>query len=138
MIYIIKLHAVGMTLWYFVIKSDLTWNVFTSQVDNQEEEYRTSCLLMVFLAVSIPLLARDEKSLYDAQLVAHGNNCHTMARAINHVAAALFTVLHGNIEERLKEFLAVISLLYTFQPLKVIHVAAAGGLTNHITVSRVP
>ena len=62
---------------------------------------------MVFLAVSIPMLARDEKSEFDAQLVAHGNNCHTLARSINHVAAALFTINGGNVEERLKEFLAV-------------------------------
>ena len=67
---------------------------------------------MVFLAVSIPVLARDEKSLFNTSLVAHGNNCHTLARAVNHVAAALFTVHNGNVEERLKEFLAVSSHLF--------------------------
>lgn len=81
----------------------------SQKVDNRDDEYRTACLLMVFLAVSIPMLARDEKSLYDAQLVAHGNNSHTLARAINHVAAALFTVHGGSVEERLKEFLALAS-----------------------------
>jgi len=81
----------------------------THKVENHEEEYRMSCLLMVFLAVSIPLLARDEKSFFTTQLVAHGNNCHTLARAINHVAAALFTVHGGNVEDRLKEFLALAS-----------------------------
>ena len=62
---------------------------------------------MVFLAVSIPLLARDEKSLFLAELVSHANNCHSLARSVNHVAAALFTVHQGHVEERLKEFLAV-------------------------------
>jgi len=76
---------------------------------NRDEEHRIACLLMVFLAVSIPMLARDEKSEFDAQLVAHGNNCHTLARSINHVAAALFTINGGNVEERLKEFLALAS-----------------------------
>ena len=62
---------------------------------------------MVFLAVSIPVLARDDKSLFLAGLVSHANNCHCLARAVNHVAAALFTVHRGSVEERLKEFLAV-------------------------------
>lgn len=87
----------------------------THKVENHEEEYRMSCLLMVFLAVSIPLLARDEKSFFTTQLVAHGNNCHTLARAINHVAAALFTVHGGNVEDRLKEFLAVSTRAFRFQ-----------------------
>jgi len=66
---------------------------------------------MVFLAVSIPVIARDDRSLFLAELVGHSNNCHCLARAVNHVAAALFTVHRGNIEERLKEFLAVSSFL---------------------------
>jgi len=77
--------------------------------ESNDDDYKVSCLLMVFLAVSIPVLARDEKSLFNTSLVAHGNNCHTLARAINHVAAALFTVHNGNVEERLKEFLALAS-----------------------------
>ena len=38
----------------------------------------------------------------------HGNNIHCLAKAINSLAGALFTVLgHGDVEIRLKEFLAV-------------------------------
>jgi hypothetical protein len=33
-----------------------------------EDEYLTSCLLMVFVAVSIPKLARSDSSMYQAQL----------------------------------------------------------------------
>nr|CAB3264230.1 nck-associated protein 1 [Phallusia mammillata] len=81
----------------------------SQKVENQEEEYRVSCLLMVFLAVSIPLLARDDKSLFLADFVGHGNNCHCLARAVNQIASALFTVHRGKVEERLKEFLALAS-----------------------------
>ncbi|CAK8685235.1 nck-associated protein 1-like isoform X1 [Clavelina lepadiformis] len=85
-------------------------NALASQkVENADDEYKIACLLMVFLAVAIPVLARDEKSLFQAELVAHGNNCHCLARAVNHVAASLFTVHRGNVEERLKEFLALAS-----------------------------
>ncbi len=33
-----------------------------------EDEYLTSCLLMVFVAVSIPKLARSDSSMYQAHL----------------------------------------------------------------------
>ncbi|XP_039255502.1 nck-associated protein 1-like isoform X1 [Styela clava] len=77
--------------------------------ENPEEEHKLSCLLMVFLAVSIPVLARDEGSLYLPELGAHGNSCHCIALAVNRIAAALFTVNNGNISERLTEFLALAS-----------------------------
>ena len=37
----------------------------------------------------------------------HCNNIHCLAKAINQIAAALFTIHKGSIEDRLKEFLAV-------------------------------
>ncbi|NWV43153.1 NCKPL protein, partial [Grantiella picta] len=33
-----------------------------------EEDYKVSCLLLVFVAVSLPLLAADPLSLYNAEL----------------------------------------------------------------------
>ena len=33
-----------------------------------EDEYLTSCLLMVFVAVSVPKLAKSESSMYQAHL----------------------------------------------------------------------
>lgn len=77
--------------------------------ENQEEEHKLASLLMVFIAVSIPVLARDENSLYLAEIGAHGNSCHCIALAINSVAAALFTVNRGNITARLTDFLALAS-----------------------------
>lgn len=49
----------------------------------------------------------------------HCNNIHCLAKAINQIAAALFTIHKGSIEDRLKEFLAVRKMmcLYGF-PLK--------------------
>merc|ERR1712029_170616 len=38
-----------------------------------DEEYLTSCLLMVFIAVSIPKLARSESSSYQAQFIETGS-----------------------------------------------------------------
>lgn len=40
--------------------------------------------------------------------VGHTNNIHCLAQAVNGIAGALFTICgHGDIEDRLKEFLAV-------------------------------
>ncbi len=73
-----------------------------------EDDYKIACLLMVFIAVAIPRLARNEMSVYRASLEGHINNIHCLAKAINSLAGALFTI-HGpgDVEERLKEFLAV-------------------------------
>jgi len=82
----------------------------SSKVDLGEEEYQTACLLMVFVAVSLPKLARGEASYYKPSLEAHANNIHCLAQAINGIASALFTLTgKGDIEERLKEFLALSS-----------------------------
>lgn len=78
--------------------------------DMSEEEYQIACLLMVFVAVSMPKLARGEASFYKPSLEAHANNIHCLAQAINGIASALFTICgKGDIEERLKEFLALSS-----------------------------
>lgn len=77
---------------------------------NPDDEYTIACLLMVFIAVSIPRLARVDNSQYKPSLEAHANNAHCLAKAVNALAAALFTVSgQGDIEERLKEFLALAS-----------------------------
>ncbi|XP_077986054.1 nck-associated protein 1-like [Glandiceps talaboti] len=80
------------------------------QSDNAEDDYRISCLLMVFIAVAIPSLARSEATFYKAYLEGHGNNCHCIAKAVNGIAGALFTIHgKGDVEDRLKEFLALAS-----------------------------
>ncbi|NXO16283.1 NCKP1 protein, partial [Pycnonotus jocosus] len=72
-----------------------------------EEEYKIACLLMVFVAVSLPTLASNVMSQYSPAIEGHCNNIHCLAKAINQIAAALFTIHKGSIEDRLKEFLAV-------------------------------
>lgn len=75
-----------------------------------EDRYQYGCLLMVFIAVSLPKLARNENSIYRPELEAHANNIHCLAKAINSIAGALFTITETeDIEERLKEFLALAS-----------------------------
>ena len=75
-----------------------------------DEEYLPSCLLMVFISVSIPKLARSESSSYQAQLEGHSNNIHCLATAINQLLGCLFSLGgHDDIEDRLKEFLALAS-----------------------------
>jgi len=75
-----------------------------------EDEYLTSCLLMVFVAVSIPKLARSESSSYQPQLEGHANNIHCLASAFNQLLGGLFSIGgHDDIEDRLKEFLALTS-----------------------------
>ncbi|KAH0512117.1 Nck-associated protein 1 [Microtus ochrogaster] len=71
-----------------------------------EEEYKIACLLMVFVAVSLPTLASNVMSQYSPAIEGHCNNIHCLAKAINQIAAALFTIHKGSIEDRLKEFLA--------------------------------
>lgn len=74
------------------------------------EEHLLVCLLMVFVAVSIPKLAKLDSSFYRASLEGHSNNIHCMALAINHIFGALFTICgQGDIEDRMKEFLALAS-----------------------------
>lgn len=77
---------------------------------SDDEEHLLVCLLMVFVAVSIPKLARSEGSFYKASLEGHANNIHCMALAINNIFGALFTICgQGDIEDRMKEFLALTS-----------------------------
>uniref|UniRef100_H2ZNY4 Nck-associated protein 1 n=1 Tax=Ciona savignyi TaxID=51511 RepID=H2ZNY4_CIOSA len=45
----------------------------SQKIENPDEEYKVACLLMVFLAVAIPVLARNERSVFLPELVAHGN-----------------------------------------------------------------
>ncbi|NWI74594.1 NCKPL protein, partial [Dryoscopus gambensis] len=71
------------------------------------EDYKVSCLLLVFVAVSLPLLAADPASLYNPELDGYNNNLHCLAKAIVQLSAALFTVHNKNIETHLKEFLLV-------------------------------
>lgn len=74
----------------------------------EEDEQLLACLLMVFVAVSIPKLARNDNSFYRASLEGHANNIHCIATAVNNVFGALFTICgQGDIEDRMKEFLAV-------------------------------
>ncbi|XP_077459240.1 nck-associated protein 1-like [Stigmatopora argus] len=85
--------------------------VRSMQTDNMsiDEEYKLSCLLLVFTAVSLPALALDPNSCYSREYGGHKNNIHCLALAINHVAAAMFTVQNKNIEQHLKEFLLLAS-----------------------------
>lgn len=76
----------------------------------EENEHLLACLLMVFVAVSLPKLARSESSFYRASLEGHSNNIHCLSFAINHVFGAMFTISNqDDIEDRMKEFLALAS-----------------------------
>ncbi|XP_031157613.1 nck-associated protein 1-like [Sander lucioperca] len=81
------------------------------QTDNTslDEEYKLSCLLLVYIAVSLPTLALDPNSFYSREHGGHNNNIHCLATAINQLAAAMFTVQNKNIEQHLKEFLLLAS-----------------------------
>lgn len=105
------------------------FNVIITFTADEHDEHLTACLLMVFVAVSIPKLARSEHSFYRASLEGHANNVHCVAAAVNAVFGALFTVCStgsgpgagadptlvagagSDIEDRMKEFLAVSFLL---------------------------
>ncbi|XP_007429574.1 nck-associated protein 1-like [Python bivittatus] len=75
-----------------------------------EEDYKIACLLLVFVAVSLPLLVSDPSSVYITELDGYSNNIHCLAKAIIQVSAALFTIYNKNIESHLKEFLILASV----------------------------
>ncbi|XP_032992836.1 nck-associated protein 1-like isoform X2 [Lacerta agilis] len=75
-----------------------------------EEDYKAACLLLVFVAVSLPLLATDPSSVYTTEIDGFFNNIHCLAKAIIQVSAALFTIYNKNIETHLKEFLMLASV----------------------------
>ncbi|KAL3842215.1 hypothetical protein ACJMK2_020254 [Sinanodonta woodiana] len=78
--------------------------------ENSESQYEIACLLMVFVATSIPKLARLDSTLFKASLEGNLNNCHCLAKAINQLAGALFSLSGpGDVEARLQEFLALAS-----------------------------
>jgi len=80
-----------------------------SELSN-EDEHLAACLLLVFIAVSLPRLARQESSMYRAYLGGHANNAHCLAVAVNTILCALFSIAgRRDTEERLKEFLALAS-----------------------------
>uniref|UniRef100_A0AAZ3SE00 Nck-associated protein 1-like n=1 Tax=Oncorhynchus tshawytscha TaxID=74940 RepID=A0AAZ3SE00_ONCTS len=74
-----------------------------------DEEYKLTCLLLVYIAVSLPILALDPNSYYSRHYGGHHNNIHCLATAVNQLSAAMFTVESKNIEQHLKEFLLVAS-----------------------------
>ena len=77
---------------------------------NDSEEYILSCLILVYIAVALPRLARLDSTKYIGALDAHANNCHCLVRAINTLITTFFFE-HGqrHIEDRCKEFLALAS-----------------------------
>lgn len=75
-----------------------------------EEQYLVSCLLFVFIALSLPRLALSNSNILRASICASQNNSQCIAIAVSSLANALFC-LHGkgDVVERLKEFLALAS-----------------------------
>uniref|UniRef100_A0A673WN97 NCK associated protein 1 like n=1 Tax=Salmo trutta TaxID=8032 RepID=A0A673WN97_SALTR len=85
--------------------------IASMRTDNSsvDEEYKLTCLLLVYIAVSLPILALDPNSYYSRHYGGHHNNIHCLATAVNQLSAAMFTVESKNIEQHLKEFLLVAS-----------------------------
>ncbi|XP_041592890.1 nck-associated protein 1-like [Vulpes lagopus] len=81
-----------------------------ADTSSPEEEYKVACLLLVFLAASLPLLATDPASFFSIEKDGYNNNIHCLTKAIIQVSAALFTLYNKNIETHLKEFLVVASV----------------------------
>ncbi|XP_078287287.1 nck-associated protein 1-like isoform X1 [Rhinoraja longicauda] len=78
-----------------------------------EEEYRLTCLLLIYIGVSLPSLAMDPMSIYNQEHQGHRNNIHCLPKAINEIAAALYNIHQHDVQAHLREFLvcASISLL---------------------------
>ncbi|XP_059172093.1 nck-associated protein 1-like [Physella acuta] len=77
-------------------------------ITSSDDEYRIACLLFVFVAVSIPKLARMELSTFRASIEGHLNNSHCLAKSVNSLAGALFSLYGpGDASLRLQEFLSL-------------------------------
>ncbi|XP_041946705.1 nck-associated protein 1-like [Alosa sapidissima] len=85
--------------------------IASMRTDNssKEEECKLASLLLIFIAVSLPILALDVNSFYSREQGGHQNNIHCLAVGINHLSAAMFTAQNENIQQHLKEFLLVAS-----------------------------
>uniref|UniRef100_A0A9J2PDS2 Membrane-associated protein gex-3 n=1 Tax=Ascaris lumbricoides TaxID=6252 RepID=A0A9J2PDS2_ASCLU len=82
----------------------------TPQSQPPEEQYAVTCLLFVFIALSLPRLALSPTSTFKATLHASPNNSQCIPIAVVTLANTLFC-LHGrgDVTERMKEFLALAS-----------------------------
>uniref|UniRef100_A0AAV2M3B0 Uncharacterized protein n=1 Tax=Knipowitschia caucasica TaxID=637954 RepID=A0AAV2M3B0_KNICA len=74
-----------------------------------DEEYKVSCLLLVYIAVSLPLLTLDPNSCYTREHGGHNNNIHCLSAAISGLAGAMFTVQNKDVEQHLQDFLLLAS-----------------------------
>ncbi|CAL1535110.1 unnamed protein product [Lymnaea stagnalis] len=88
------------------------WNILRNMKSSStekgpnKEDYTIACLLLVFVAVSIPKLSQSDLSTYKAFLGGHLNNSHCLAKSINTLTAVLFSLSDSrDISLRLKEFL---------------------------------
>lgn len=56
---------------YRYLFADFTFSfflfIFLPDTSSSEEEYKVACLLLIFLAVSLPLLATDPSSFYSIE-----------------------------------------------------------------------
>ena len=76
-----------------------------------EDEHFIAGLLVLFVAVSIPKLARNENSVYKSTMDGHANNIHCIATAVHQIFGAMFAICNkGDIEDNMKEFLALTTL----------------------------
>eukprot|EP00794_Sanderia_malayensis_P017057 gene17057-18775_t len=77
--------------------------------DKNEEDSSIWELLLVFWATTLPSLAFKDNTEYNPALEAHENNAHCMAKAINLICQAIFTITEMNPKEKMRDFLAVAS-----------------------------
>lgn len=79
-----------------------------NRMKDAEEHYTLTCLLFVFIAISLPKLASSKLSFFNANMKASANNCHVIPIAVNAMANVLFFYHNrGDTSERMREFLAV-------------------------------
>ena len=68
---------------------------------------------MVFVAVSVPKLAKSNSSQFKVQSDVHANNIHCLAVAVNQIFGVLFSLCgRDDLEDHLKDFLALY-IMYT-------------------------
>lgn len=96
----------NVSLCYVIMYDNSNDDGNNKDAENVFEQIFSSIYLFIFWIILTSYLILHLNFLY--YFLGHGNNIHCLAKAINSLAGAMFTVLgHGDVEMRLKEFLAV-------------------------------
>ena len=80
------------------------------KIEGSDDDYHFACMLLACLAFSVLPIARLESTVWDNAVGGFTNNAHCLGSLVSTLFPSLFQMCnHQDIEERMKEFLALAS-----------------------------